>query len=351
MPLEGSGCRGPGYQDDLGLQANQLLRKRSYSIDVIAGPTKVDTHATAIGPTQICKRLSDRGEDSEPYNADWVRAHMLQHLLVQPLSTVTSKQLRDWRDGLIRVGMLPATINRIAKVAKAAFTLAGKTDARISANAQAWKVGFETLPGATTARDAVLTEKQVLAVVAAAYDVSPEFGLYVQAHAEVGARSSQLARVLVSDLRGDRLLVPTSKKGGKGRKAGHVGVPLTPALAVRLRQAAAGRAMSAPLFVRPDGNAWQPEVSDHRMLFERAARAAGLPEGTTIYSLRHSSIARALLRMVPIRLVASWHDTGTKSIEAHYAKFIIDHGDDLIRAVLLDTTPPKPTSKVVALRA
>jgi hypothetical protein len=258
------------------------------------------------------------GRGREPYNADWVRAHMLQHLLVQPLSIVTSKQLRDWRDGLIRAGMLPATANRILKVAKAAFVLAGKTDARIVANAQAWQIGFETFSGATTARDAVLTEAQVLAVVAAAYEVSPAFGLYVHAHAEVGSRSSQLASCVVGDLRGDRLMVPASKKGGKGRKAGHVGVPLMPALAARLRQAAAGRATGEPLFLRADGNGWQPEASDHRSLFERAARIAGLPEGTTIYALRHSSIARALLRMAPVRLVASWHDTGVKSIEAHY---------------------------------
>jgi hypothetical protein len=66
---------------------------------------------------------------------------------------------------------------------------------------------------------------------------------------------------------------------------------------------------------------WRPEVSDHRDLFERAARAAELPAGTTIYSLRHSSIARALLRRVPIKLVADWHDTSVAMIERHYGRF------------------------------
>jgi hypothetical protein len=315
-----------------------------------------DANAAADRPATIGEALDAYRVDliarsREPYNADWVVAHLPAHLAGEVLSAATSKQFRDWRDGLIKAGMLPATVNRILKVAKAAFALAGKTDKRIFANAEAWKVGFEALPGATTARDAVLTERQVLATVAAAYEVSPEFGLYCQGHAELGARSSQIARCKVGDLRENALMVPASKKGGKGRKAGHVRVPLMPALAARLRRAASGRGMSAPLFVRPDGGGWQPEASDHRMLFERAARAAGLPEGTTIYSLRHSSIARALLRMAPVRLVASWHDTGVKSIEAHYSRFIVDHGDDLIRSVLLDTTPATPATKVVALRA
>jgi hypothetical protein len=44
------------------MQADQLLRERSYPIDVIAGPTKVDPRVAAIGSTQGRKRLSERGE-------------------------------------------------------------------------------------------------------------------------------------------------------------------------------------------------------------------------------------------------------------------------------------------------
>ena len=35
------------------------------------------------------------------------------------------------------------------------------------------------------------------------------------------------------------------------------------------------------------------------------------------YGLRHSSIARALLRSVPIKIVADWHDTSVAMIERH----------------------------------
>jgi hypothetical protein len=314
-----------------------------------------DANAAADRPAAISEAITAyeadlTGRGRNPYNAALVRTHLPQHLAAQPLSLVTSKQLRGWRDALIKGGMLPATVNRVLKPAHAAFNLAAKIDARVAANAMAWKVGLEMLPNTVTARDMVLGDADVLRVVAAAYDVSAEFGLYVQVHAETGGRSSQLARCTVHDLHRDKLMVPASRKGRGGGRGGHVGVPLTPALAARLRQAAAGCPTSAPLLTRADGAAWRPRIADHRLLFERAARAAGLPEGTTIYALRHSSIARALLRSTPIKIVADWHDTSTAIIERHYGRFIKHHADDLIRAALLDTTPTSPPANVVALR-
>jgi hypothetical protein len=41
------------------LQTDQLLRRRSYPIDVIAGPPRDNPHVAAIGPTQARKRLSE----------------------------------------------------------------------------------------------------------------------------------------------------------------------------------------------------------------------------------------------------------------------------------------------------
>jgi hypothetical protein len=44
------------------LQADQLLRKRSYPIGVTGAPTKVHPHVAAIGPTQVRKNLRERRE-------------------------------------------------------------------------------------------------------------------------------------------------------------------------------------------------------------------------------------------------------------------------------------------------
>jgi hypothetical protein len=67
--------------------------------------------------------------------------------------------------------------------------------------------------------------------------------------------------------------------------------------------------------------------------------------------LRHSSIARALLRNVPIKVVADWHNTSTGQIERHYARYLSRHSDDLIRAALIDTSPVEAPANVVALRS
>jgi hypothetical protein len=55
-----------------GTQTDQFLRKRSYPIGVRGGPTKVHPHVAAIGPTQVRKRLRERGEARLPYGIVFV---------------------------------------------------------------------------------------------------------------------------------------------------------------------------------------------------------------------------------------------------------------------------------------
>jgi hypothetical protein len=310
-----------------------------------------DANAATDRPVTIREALDAyeadlTGRGRRAYNATHARIHLPDYLLAQPVSTVTSKQLRLWRDALIRTDIAPATVNRVMKAARAAFALAERLDARVAANAQAWRVGLELLPNAGKARDAVLADAQVREIVAAAYEVSEPFGLFVQSHAETGSRSSQLARCLVGDLRDDVLMVPASHKGRNGGRGGHVGIPLTPGLSARLRKAVAGRAPDAPLLTREDGGAWQ--AGDHKRPFAKAARAVGMADAS-IYSLRHSSIVRMLLRGLPLRLVSELHDTSSGIIERHYGRWISRHGDDLVRAALIDTTPVESADNVVRL--
>ena len=70
----------------------------------------------------------------------------------------------------------------------------------------------------------------------------------------------------------------------------------------------------------------------------------------TLYSLRHSSIVRQLLANVPVRVVASTHDTSVAMIEKHYSRFIADHSDEHTRRALLQPAAPPPVAdNVVAL--
>ena len=111
------------------------------------------------------------------------------------------------------------------------------------------------------------------------------------------------------------------------------------------------------MLVKPSGEPWAK--SDHSRLFKRAIKKlveqktekqhdkskpikfdGYLPSEITIYALRHSNIVRQLLAGVPIRVVASTHDSSVAMMEKTYSKFITDHSDSLVRPALFDVGKP-----------
>jgi integrase len=133
--------------------------------------------------------------------------------------------------------------------------------------------------------------------------------VYVEVHAATGARSGQIALLNVGDLHArkePKLMMPSSLKGKNRKTRTRKPIPIAASLAKRLKALAAGRDASEPLLLmNSDGERWSS--ADHRLPFAAAAKAARLPDGATIYCLRHTAITRALLAGVPVRLVASRH--------------------------------------------
>jgi integrase len=279
-------------------------------------------------------------------NVSRVRHHLPPTLASKPVAMLTSRELQHWRDGL---GMKPATINRTTRQLKAALNLASRHDARI-VNGNAWKVGLSSLRDAHRARNVILTDAQVLALIEAAYADDPAFGLLVETAATTGARPSQLVKLEVGDLQADRddprLMVPASRKGHAGKRIERKPVPIPPALALKLRQAVAGRELSAPLLRRADSKPWSATSADHRAPFARAVARAGLKPSLTFYALRHSSIVRQILAGTPLRIIADAHDTSTVQIERSYSAHISGHTDAVLRRGLLDTTAPAAANVV-----
>jgi len=121
-------------------------------------------------------------------------------------------------------------------------------------------------------------------------------------------------------------------------------VPITAGLAARLRQSAGKRRIDERLLVMNGGGPWLRNNHSARFttIVKRvnakrdAAGEAGLPGGTSIYALRHTSIVRQLLGGVPIRVVAVNHDTSVEMIEQHYSRYINDHADALVRRTLIE---------------
>jgi len=300
-------------------------------------------------PATVSEALADYEADliarsASPANARRVRALLTPTLLAKPVALLTARELKHLRDGLLAKGAKPASVNRDLRGFKAALNLAAVHDERIT-NVRAWRVGLAALPDAHQARNTVLNDAEVRALVAAAYQENGALGLLIETTAVTGARISQLTRLEVADLQADRadprLMMPSSRKGKGIKRITRAPVPITTSLAAQLRQAAGDRARTAPLLLRADAAPWQTANADYRLPFIRAVRSAGLdPATVTLYSLRHSNIVRALLAAVPIRVVAAQHDTSVPMLERTYSQHILDHSDAVARRGLLDIAPP-----------
>jgi integrase len=302
------------------------------------GETSGGLITVAIAIERYADDLKTRG--GREYNARLARIHLSPALLGKPVGLLTIRDLRSFRDGLLK-GRTPGSVNRIVSVLRAALELAASVDPRIT-NTAAFKVGLKKLPDAARSRNVVLSDAQVRQLVALAYDESAEFGRLIETMATIGARRSQVARLTVGDLqngRAPRLMMPSSLKGKGVKRIDRVPVPVSPSLATKLQQAAGDRPAAALLLLKPNGTAWA--LNDLRLPFGRVVERAGLDVSTiTAYSLRHSSITRSLLRGIPIRAVAHAHDTSVLMIEKSYSALISDHSDALHRAALLDLGSP-----------
>ncbi len=271
-------------------------------------------------------------------NASRVRYHLTQALMAKPVSLLTGLLMR----------VKPASVNRTINAAKACFNLAASLDRRRIANVHEWETGLAALPDTFESRNVILSDDEVRVVVVAAYDVGKEFGHLVEVLAITGARLSQAARLTVGDLQSDRLMMPPSRKGRTKKRREHRPIPIPASLVAKLQMAARDRDVDAPLLLRPgrDDSWWKESQIGP---FRTVATAAGLGEGVTCYSLRHSSIVRQLLAGVPVRVVATHHDTSVAMIERTYSKYILDHTDALTRRALLDLNPAHPASNVVPM--
>lgn len=330
----------------------QALALETAANEADVSPTNRMSVAAALDSYEadLAARRGDVG------NVQRVRRHLSDRLAEKPVVELTAADLRKWRDDLLQT-LAPATVNRTANGLRAALELAARHNDRIS-NGNAWRHGLAGLPDAEQARNVILSDAVVGRIVQAAYRVSHAFGLLVEVAAVTGSRYSQIAGLLVGDiLPGQRLNMPTSKKGKGTKKTLRRPLPIPAGLAVRLAEVAQGREEETPLLLKPSGAPWGK--SDHSRLFARAVGAAGFsadeiapyePAEITLYALRHSSIVRSLLRGVPVRVVAVQHDTSVVMIERNYSAHIADHADALARHGLLDIDGGAKTGDVVSLR-
>jgi integrase len=301
-----------------------------------------------VKPVTVGEAIDDYQADllargAQKTNATTLRLNLEgSPLLTKPVTLLISKELKNWRNGLVAGGLTPGSADRIGRSLKAALNLAARGDKRIR-NAAEWREALSRLKGSNKARDnVILGDAMVQALVRELYEEEYLVGLWGDLLAETGCRESQAAKLCVADLQDDRraprLMLPCSLKG-KNREQESKPVPISARLALALRQASAGRQQNEPLI---------DPVYKLSERFQPAIKRLGLGPEISPYSLRHSSIVRMLLKGVPIRVVASHHDTSVGEIERVYSKHISDVADDLTRATLPDLSEPV-TGKVVKI--
>jgi hypothetical protein len=266
------------------------------------------------------------------HNACGLRKHMTPRLASKAVATLTESDLRTWHRDLVAVaGVKSTSADRYGKSMKAALNLAARGDKRITNDAE-WRNAITKLPGESNARNVILADDIVSAVISAAYDADYLMGIWCQTLSETGNRESQIKRVEVQDLQtanraNPRLFVPSSRKGFKGRKAARKPLPITPELAKRLVKLAADKKPHDRLL---------PPIAELAKKFRPVSKMLDLGTEVTPYALRHSSIVRQLLKGIPTRLVASAHDTSVFEIERTYSRYIVsDQTEKMLRDTLL----------------
>jgi integrase len=339
------------------------------------------TRDVATVRNAIAAYLAERAARS-PERAHNAELRLKHHVLEAKLADVglhdlLEKHFIDWRKGLKRGGrgkaangdpLAPATLARLLNDLRAALSL-GARKAKVPADVvTAIKDGLKApeAPGRARAKQ-VLPDADVRRLVDAAARQDQDFGALVLVLAATGARLDQVARITVADFQPDvrRLMVPVSRKGRGTKQITHTAVPLPDDAVARIRPLTAGRAGHEPLLMhwhhrqlkgdkqhgvaprweRVDRRPWK-DAAEMTRNWKATVIVAGLPASLVPYCLRHSAIVRMLRAGLPVTLVAKVHDTSATMIHLHYAVYIMDATEDLLRRAVL----PMGVGEVIQLQ-
>jgi integrase len=270
------------------------------------------TVATAVYIDDLRARKGGRA-------AGEVRGRLGKHLLpvlgTRQLAKLTTRDLRQWRNGLVRtdsdaeaVRRSRDTANRVLTMAKAAFNLAFK-GGRV-ADDLAWR-RVEPFEAVSQPRKVVLGEAELQRLADAC---GPGLRELVLVGALTGARLGELTSAAVRDF--DTAAAVLVVRGKTGERPIH----LPPAAVAVLRRLASGKRPDGYLLTTAAGEPWTKSL--HKRPFAAAVARTGLDPATVFYSLRHSWITRALGAGVPVKSVADHCGTSMAMLQRYYAKAI-----------------------------
>lgn len=262
-------------------------------------------------------------------------------------ATLTTKQLRDWRDGMaasparlrtqkgkdqrFRTGPAAdpedaqrrrrATTNRVLTTLKAALNQAWR-DQKIPSD-QAWRA-LSPFAEADAARIRYLTVAEAKRLINAA---EPSFRKLVQAGLLTGCRYSELTAFNVGDFHADSGTIHVRRsKGGKARH-----VVLTDEGQKFFAGLCVGHAPKDVLLPKADGARWNKSQQSRPMA--DASERAKLDGHASFHTLRHTYSSLSVMAAVPLMVVArNLGHADTRMVEKHYGHMSSTYVADAIRA-------------------
>jgi len=243
---------------------------------------------------------------------------------------LTKTIIEDWLVGLVHVDeddpdakrRSKDTANRVLTHLKAALNRAFADDANNIPTDAAWR-RVKPFQKVARARLDDLDAKQVRLLIAKAATFDKPLANLMEASYLTGARKGELAAASVRHLDASR---NTLLLDGK---TWHRVVSLTNETAGFLLRMANGRDRDAPLLEKSDGERW-PRCGHFRPV-KLAASLAKLPASTSLYTLRHSHISRAIESGMPLSLIAENCGTSLLMLQRNYAHVLARTRRDTIQ--------------------
>lgn len=244
-----------------------------------------------------------------------IQKHASAALMKTKLAALTTRQIKLFRDGMVKVSDDPEavrkskdTANRVMGMLKAALNLAYRNG--LVSSDVAWR-RVDRFKAVNKACTLFLTDDQVRELLAV---TTGGFHDLVELAVHTGARYGELTTATVSDFDpADGTFMLSGKTGTRTTYLSDTAVAV-------LKRIVRNKLPGAYLLMQDDGGQWIKGYQ--RAPLKQAVRRSKLPRETVFYSLRHYHISKALLAGVNAQVVAENTGTSIPMIEKHYGKFM-----------------------------
>ena len=244
------------------------------------------------------------------------------------LDKLRRRHLKDWRAQLEKKPALvsrnkegdkrtraraPSTVNRDMAVLRAALAKVLSPGAPNSE--AAWQEALKAVSNADGRRTLYLDKAQRKKLLET---ISGEARPFVRALCLLPLRPGAMAALTAGDFdkRTSELTIGKDKTGKPRR------IQLPAEAAALFTAQAKDKLPGAPLFMRANGVAW--DRNSWKLPIAVAVTAAGLPDGATAYTLRHSTITDLVSAGLPLLTIAQISGTSAEMIERHYGHLASD---------------------------